>query len=420
MDAGTRGSLELVVGVAAGGLNGIDAYAEAVADAAAAAGHRVVLLATGDAVAAALRRRADPAVEVVSLGLPPPTGASRLADRLSYRVQVGRVARALGPVLARLGRRFDVAHLARPPLAAAARPFARRVVVAAWFHPHALGGRVEETWRHTRGPLASRLLLTGKSVGYYLGDARGYRDADLVVAPTRRLSLQLGELGIRAAACPPPVRRAVRDRPAARDAQGPDAPRHLLVVSGDLTHPRKHVDAAVGALAELAAEGREVTLHAIGRRGEALLRRAPALPPGAALVVEGPRTRAEVRVAMAAADVLVLPSRYEEWGYVAVEALLEGTPVATFPVYPFAEMLAGDLGAVAAGPGPVALAGAVAKLLDRPRPADLVDRAAARFGAEAVGRRLTTLWHQVLARGGALPVAPGTRLAPTGSPPPPP
>jgi glycosyltransferase involved in cell wall biosynthesis len=64
---------------------------------------------------------------------------------------------------------------------------------------------------------------------------------------------------------------------------------------------------------------------------------APQLQLEAPGVLEPKRVREEMQRSTA----LLFPSRYEEWGYVAVESLLGGTPVVTYPVYPFAEMLSG-------------------------------------------------------------------------------
>lgn len=126
----------------------------------------------------------DAQVSVASLGLAQeglPLAFSAHAQRIR------RLATGLARTLEGIGHRFEVAHLSRPVLAPAIRPFAGRVVVGAWFHPHALAPRIQETWRHTRGPLPRRAALTGRSVTYFAGDERGYRDADLAVALARIL-----------------------------------------------------------------------------------------------------------------------------------------------------------------------------------------------------------------------------------------
>ena len=95
---------------------------------------------------------------------------------------------------------------------------------------------------------------------------------------------------------------------------------------------------------------------------------------------------------MRSADVFLCPSLYEEWGYAAVESLLCGTPVATFPVYPFHSMLDEGLGEIAEDLSARGLADAVERafgLTDKPR---LAMNAAARFGVSEVARQLTEIW----------------------------
>jgi glycosyltransferase involved in cell wall biosynthesis len=106
---------------------------------------------------------------------------------------------------------------------------------------------------------------------------------------------------------------------------------------------------------------------------------------------------AKLHALMAAADVFVMPSLYEEWGYVVVEALLSGTSVAAYPVHPFPDMLAGELGAIAAARTPAALAHALERCLTTPPPADLAQRAADRFGSEAIGDRLRAIYRGAVA-----------------------
>ena len=66
--------------------------------------------------------------------------------------------------------------------------------------------------------------------------------------------------------------------------------------------------------------------------------------------------RAELPPCMAAHDVMVLPSRWECWPYVALEAMAAGVPVIAPPVGGFTEIVApGRTGWLTAAPGPDAL-----------------------------------------------------------------
>jgi glycosyltransferase involved in cell wall biosynthesis len=153
----------------------------------------------------------------------------------------------------------------------------------------------------------------------------------------------------------------------------------------------------VGALAEWTERHGPATLVAIGRNPESLQKlarqRAPRLRLEAPGVLEPKRVQEEMQGCAA----LLFPSRYEEWGYVAVEALLGGTPVVTYPVYPFEEMLDGGLGIVAEGRTVSHLADAIGRSLALPRGPELSRAAAARFGSASVGARLAEAW------GGPLP-----------------
>jgi glycosyltransferase involved in cell wall biosynthesis len=370
-------------------MNGIDTYAEQIALAGDAAGHDVTLLVTGPDVARTVSARLPASIHVEHIGLAAPNRLQSIVGRLWDSVAMRHLARALRRALRGRPQSFDVAHVNRPVLARELRGVARSVVVSAWFYPHAAFRRVASAWGHNRGPLARRAVLAGKSVSYYLGDARGFSDADRVVAPTALLAEQLRTCGITAEVCPPPV-----DVDPAAGASPNESGEvvHLVSVCGDLTHPRKNMDEALEAAALLARPGRRVVYEMIGRNPDRLRERARSLPPGVEVLFPGPLGKAELHRRVRAAHVLVLPSLYEEWGYVAVEALLLGTPVATYPVYPFASMLADGLGAVAAGMTPADLAAAITHALAMTRGDDLAKGAALRYGARAVGARLSRIW----------------------------
>ena len=396
MDAPARSEcvsrLRLLVGVHEGGFNGIDTYSEQVAASAVAAGHDVTLAATASAASRLRTGLGLAGVRILEIDIAPPGRWARLAARFWPRLDRRRLERGLIAALARIGQRFDVVHLNRPGLAPALRPFARRLVSAAWFYPHEPVLRALETWRHTRGGnLLRRMVMTLKSFSHYLGDVEGYRASDCVVAPTPSLSAQLRSQGIQAMLCPPPVQVERPHVSAEREGRAVDLKR-LLVCSGDLSHPRKNLLLALEALRYLAPRGWRLQLEVIGKNPERLQALARTLPEGIDVRFTGPLPAAQVQAHMRSADVFLFPSLYEEWGYAAVEALLCGTPVATFPVYPFPFMLEGGLGAIAGDLSARSLADAVERafeLNDRPR---LALAAAERFGGSVVAHRLTEIW----------------------------
>lgn len=381
-------------------MNGIETYAEQVAIAAQAAGHDTTLLVTNADVAAAVRaRHAAYELSVVDLGLRPLSRRRRLMERLVPSHQVRRVGGALrAAVRSGLGD-YDVLHLNRPGLAPHARGAATRTYCAGWFYPHTPVRRVIETWRHNRGPTLRRLVLVSKAPSFYLMDERGYRNVDGIVVCTTALAAQLRDRGRGAFVCPPPINLLADHDCPSEEPRRDMAKLRLLVCSADLSHPRKNVADAVRAAGVLSRSGYAVELRVVGGNPESLARAARSLPPSARLELLGPRSAAEVRGEMRRANVLLVPSLFEEWGYVAVESIVSGTPVATFPVYPFDEMLTGGLGVVARSMSPESLAAAAEQAAMGLRGRPLAVAGACRFGSAAVGERLTAIW-----RGAAAPL----------------
>jgi glycosyltransferase involved in cell wall biosynthesis len=261
-----------------------------------------------------------------------------------------------------------------------------------------------ETWRHTKGQTLRRVVITGKSVGHYRSDELGFRNSDLVVAPTAVLAEQLASRGIPAVTCFPPcgftpserASAGLRSPARAADADGPRQGRpdglvRLVTCCGDLGHPRKNVKAALEAAGCLARRGIAVEYELIGGNAAAVRATVDALPPGVRVAFSGLLEPAEVYERVGAADVFVFPTLFDEWGYVVPEALICGTPVASFPVYPYRHVLTEDLGRVAGDMTPESLARAIegARTIPRER---VARRAEELFGLAAVGRRLTEIW----------------------------
>lgn len=151
-------------------------------------------------------------------------------------------------------------------------------------------------------------------------------------------------------------------------AAGPGEPGRLVVV-GRLS-PRKGQDVALEAMALLVAQGRDVRLHLVGDvfRGyewyEDQLR--------ADIVRLGLSTRVfldgfcvDPTASYRAAEIVLVPSRLEPFGNVAVEAMALGRPVVATRVGGLPEIVDDELTGLLCPPGdPVALARTVARLLD--------------------------------------------------------
>jgi glycosyltransferase involved in cell wall biosynthesis len=383
--------LSVLVALHGGTLSGVDTYAEQVAVAGAAASHHVTLLAFGEQAAAGLaQRRYGPNLTVRTTAAPPRSYVRSLARQVPT-LALAEMESRVGKELRRTRERFDVAHLNHPGLADAVRPFADRVVVGAWFYPHSARGRVRETWAHTGGKFPRSAGFALKGLSHYWNDRRGYAASDCIVTPTELLAHQLRSLGLDAVACPPPAN--LHPGPSAAGARGAREKPRVSIACGNLALPRKNVGVGIEAVHRLGAAGMAVELELIGRNAERFAAQLRRLPASVALRITGPVGREEMPARLQAADVLLIPSLYEEWGYVATEALISGTPVVAGPVYPFVEILSPTLGACATEMSAAALADALAEVLIQGADRSSVANAAAqRFGAEVVSRRLGAIW----------------------------
>jgi glycosyltransferase involved in cell wall biosynthesis len=175
------------------------------------------------------------------------------------------------------------------------------------------------------------------------------------------------------------------------------APLRLLNVAS-LEEKKRHAD-LLEAVARLRDRGTEATLDIVGEgslRG-ALQAQAGRLGLDAVVRFHGSQSAAEVAGLMRAADVFVLPSRFENLPVVLIEAMASGLPSVATSVGGVPEVLDGESGVLVA-PGDVdGLASAlesIAGRLDDFDPAALAARASRRYGLEALGRA----WDEIYAR----------------------
>ena len=195
--------------------------------------------------------------------------------------------------------------------------------------------------------------------------------ARLYAVPPPRLSVVYN--GVDLERFHPRLREAHRRAARAEATVPPDAWTLLFVGSG---FQRKGLDVAIRALAALV--DRASHLVVIGR-GDVAAYQALAAACGVAARMVWLGVRPDIERWYGMADVLVLPTRYEPFGNVHLEALASGLPVVTSSAAGGAEVVDPRAGAVVDGHAPAEIAAAVAAL--RARPVDEV-RAAARAAAE--------------------------------------
>ena len=305
--------------------------------------------------------------------------------QLAHRLMLGRrLARALedNPV--------DVLHLFSPALAAVL-PAGPPAVVQSWFCPPTLRGRLRTMMPFARRGAAAAVHLAAE-VQAHAGDRLGYRRAALVLANTRAAEAALLTLGYPVQAIPPCI-----GLPAARPPRVRADRLRIVFCANNLITPRKGLRLLLDALPTLPAERLRLTL--VGGWSERLR---PAVErverAGTEVVVLGRVPREHYLDLLAReADLLAMPSLYEEWGYALFEALSRGVPALALGRYPFAELLDTRMGVLAGDATPEAVAAALEHALTRGLPdADTVRSAtAALVGADVIAPRLLDAYERV-------------------------
>jgi glycogen(starch) synthase len=303
----------------------------------------------------------------------------RRGEVLRVGVPTRRFRQGYGPAAARalatLPGPYDLvhAHLGEDAAVlalglAAARRFSAPLVVTVHLSPrHTLAGR---------GPRATFLRLVGGAV-----ETIACRRAAAVITLTERLATRVRGCGAPVHVVPSGVRG-----PAFTAAPTGGAG---IVFVGRL-HAQKGVDTLVRAAALL--PGVPVTLAGDGPERAAVELLARQLGVTDRVRVTGFRPHREVPALLAGADVVVLPSRYEELGTALVEAMAAGRPVVASAVGGIPELVRDGVDGLLVPPGdPAALAGAIEKLLADP---DL----AATLGASGRARVAEHDWAVLAAR----------------------
>ena len=329
-------------------------------------------------------------------------GAGRF-ERLGSRSRVVRLgapvrhfrqlyAPAAAPVMARLAADADLIHvhlgedLAVVPLGLLGSRRRRPLVLT-----------VHCSLRHTLQASGGRGLALS-TIGAAL-ESVGERRADAVIVLTQRLADRLIAGGLdrgRVHVIPSGVDLRLFARRLPDPA--PDLPRPRVLFVGRLA-AQKGVSTLLDAV-PLLRTGAAVALVGDGPQRAALERQAGHL--GADRVrFQGFVPHAEVPAWLAAADVLVLPSVYEELGSVLLEAMAAGLPVVASAVGGIPDAL-GAAGRLVPPSDPAALAAAVDEVLDDPALAagmgDAARRRATAFSWDALAGRVLDVYREVVER----------------------
>jgi glycosyltransferase involved in cell wall biosynthesis len=369
--------VKVAIGVFTGGPSGVPVSVLETAAALRAAGTPVTLLVTAHAEVPA--HLSGPGIDVVRLEpLPRRFDDPRVeqALHLPHRLLLGRrVGRALRD------RPSDVLHLFSPG-AAATLGASPPVVVQSWFTPPTLRGRLG-----TMMPLAPRdawlPVRLISEVQAHLADVAGYRRAALVLANTEVAEQALRAAGLPARTVPPSI-----TVPAALPRRRPGERLRVVFCAYNLATPRKGLGALLKAMEALPPGRFSLTL--VGGGAERLtgaVERARAAGVEVVALGRVPRER-YLELLAADADLLAMPSRYEEWGYAAFEALSRGVPVLALRRYPFDLVLDARTGLLADDAAGLAAALRGAAEQGLPAPETIQDAARERFGAAAVVPRL--------------------------------
>ena len=217
----------------------------------------------------------------------------------------------------------------------------------------------------------------------------------------RRFTGSPGADRVRVVAPVSPLRTPSETVAATRQRLGAGPGQPLAVCVARL-HPQKGVDVLLGAaaLARRRLPALRIAIVGEGPLEAELRRQAQALDLDGTVVFAGPSSNAADE--LAAADVVVVPSRWEGWPLVVAEALRLERPVVASEVGAVPEMVVDQVSGSLVPPGDaLALAGAVeSALADRPRTLALAVTGgrllAARYPPELLVDRVEAVYEEAL------------------------
>jgi glycogen(starch) synthase len=340
-------------------VGGLGRHVHALAEAIAAAGHQVTVLTRHPGTAGVAADELAGGVRVVRVPADP-TGLTFTDDLLAWTMALNHALTRAGLAVCADGP-FDVVHAHDWLVAHAATTLKHHLGVPLVATLHAT-----EAGRH-QGWLPGPMNRAIHSIEWWLT----YQARRVITCSaymrwevTRLFELPAEKVdvvrnGVDAARWRVPAARAA----AARARWAPDGP--LVAYGGRLVH-EKGVQDLVAAVPRLRRRhaGLRVVVAGTGPAADALREQARAARLGRSVTFAGFVPDAELAALVAAADCAVVPSRYEPFGMVALEAAAAGTPVAVADVGGLAEIVEDGRTGVRFPPAdPAGLADAVGRVL---------------------------------------------------------
>jgi L-malate glycosyltransferase len=223
-----------------------------------------------------------------------------------------------------------------------------------------------------------------------------YRNADRVIAVSGALKKSVDLIAGRRVAevIPNAVDSAFFDLPARSRRSEP----FVFLTVGDLVHS-KRIDAVLQAFARLRKTSNEIRLVIVGTGKEEIRLRKFAASLGDSVEFTGALPRRMVRQRMWQANALVLPSDFETFGVVLIEALATGLPVVATRCGGPEEIVTPEVGALVPPDDEDALVAAMASTMARRfEPADLRDVVRRRFDYSVVAKSLCRTYEMLMHR----------------------
>lgn len=270
------------------------------------------------------------------------------------------------------------------------------------------------TMFHTLGVLKNKTASAENEPGHRIANERKLvHSADGIVVPARKeyenLLLDYNAQPYKISIIPCGVNLELfqpMDQTAARAAIGQTSNKPLALFVGRFA-PLKGLDLLLSAVAHLKDKVADLHLMIVGGDGprsantKALVELANRLGIRSQVTFVGRIEQRDLPTYYNAADLLVVPSHYESFGLVVLEALACGTPVAATPFGVAESVIQNDInGVIIAGPEVTPVANAMLRQLSRPGPdrqsRSQIRETVADYGWRRIAADMTEAYNQLI------------------------